>query len=123
MTFSDLVTGYCLDQLFKREVPMGQHTVIAIPHDNMHGIERNEFFGEDLVKAILRRKNLNIPEIAGAVDGVQLGTQFNSHDTFFIFVQEGTFTHLSCDEQLYLENALRRLRKKKAKEQSANKVP
>jgi len=102
---------------------MGQHTIIAIPHDHMHDIERNEFFGEDLVRAILRRKNPNIPEIAGAVDSVQLGAQFDSNDTFFISIQNGTFTHLSCEEQLCLENALRRLRKKKAKEQSTNNVP
>lgn len=98
---------------------MGQHTIIAIPHDNLHRIEHNAFFGKDLVKAILGRQNPNTPEVAHEANSVRLGAQFHSRDTFFVSVQDGTFTRLSSEEQICLENALRRLHKKKAKEQTA----
>ncbi len=95
---------------------MGQHTVVVIPHDYEGNIKNDELFGERLCDAISRRGNPNIPQRAVSAHSVELGPQFHSNDSLFVLIKDGSIEKLSCEEQLHLEESLRRLRKKKKRE-------
>lgn len=95
---------------------MGQHTVVVIPHDYADNIKGDASFGERLWGAICARSNVNIPQRAVGAHSVELGPRFHTNDSLFVLIKEGSVEKLSCEEQLHLEESLRRLRKKKKRE-------
>ncbi len=94
---------------------MGQHTVAIIAHDFAGEVERDQEFGKRLIREIMVRRNPNIPKRL-SLHYVALGPQFSSNDTFFVSINDGMIERLTSDEQIYLNEALRRFRKKRGRE-------
>lgn len=95
---------------------MGQHTILALSHDEIWAIEKDEDFGKNLAQAILGRGNPNIPQRACGVHGTQLGPQFHSRDTLLVSIEDGILTRLTVEEQTHLQQSLTQFRKKQEKE-------
>ena len=91
---------------------MGQHTLVSIPLDLADRIEEDPNFGKNLIRGIMRRGNPNVTEKLHEVHGVSLGRQFHSSDTFLVFINDGVIERLSIEEQILLEDELRRIRRK-----------
>jgi hypothetical protein len=93
---------------------MGQNSIAIIPHDFAQEIERDPEFGISLIRAIMMRRNPNIPIRHPHLHYVALGQQFSSNDNTFVSINDGAIEHLTVDEQICLSEALRRFRKKRA---------
>lgn len=93
---------------------MGHRVLVSLPLDEAEAIQASQTFLHRLFKAIFLRTNPNVPTLISGLHGVQLGQQFRSEDKLHLFcIEEGSIIQLSIEEQIYLQESLRKFRRSK----------